>query len=92
MPQATLEQRKRWGGALGVGEDKAEAFLEERGWVLTRQWQWVPPTLGYYASDEEHEAIAFLIDEWDYGGIVRGPRRFDPRYQNCCRPKDTSKW
>jgi len=92
MPSASPEQRRAWGGYNGIGEDKAEDFLKGRGWVLTNKWTWVPPTLGHFATDEEHGAIGFLIDEWDYGGIDRGPRRMDPRYNNCCRPKDAAKW
>lgn len=92
MPQASYEQRKAWGGYGGIGEDKAEDYLQGKGWVLTHRWTWVPPTLGHPTSEQEWGAIQFLIDEWDYGGIDRGPRRFDPRYHNCCRPKDPNKW
>lgn len=70
MPQATEELRSKWGGQQGVGEDKAEDFLKERGYKLTRQWLWEKPTPAHTPTDEELEAMAFLIQEWDYGGLV----------------------
>lgn len=68
MPQASSELRERWGGAAGVGEDKAVAYLERQGWCLSRDWLWYrddgrDPTL------TEWDAMRFLIDEWDYGGV-----------------------
>lgn len=72
MPQASNEDRALWGGANGVGEDKAIGYLQARGWALTPQWQWAPPTLGYVPDNNEVGAICFLIDEWDYGGVTRG--------------------
>lgn len=69
MPQATDEQRRKWGGYAGVGEDKAVDYLSERGYTLTEHWTWSKPSPDHIPSDEELEAIGFLIDEWDYGGI-----------------------
>lgn len=64
MPQATEEQRAEW----GVAPDKAMNFLEGAGFVLNRDWTW-----GRVAApnEEEGRAIAFLCDEWDFGGFVR---------------------
>ena len=70
MPQASDELRAKWGGAQGVGEDKAEGFLRERGWTLTRDWGWLKPTFEHAPTEDELDAIIFLIEEWDYGGIV----------------------
>lgn len=68
MPQATDELRVEWGGVLGVGEDKAIAHLERRGYRLTQHYTWkkpkfVTPTLA------DQRAVLFLIQEWDFGGM-----------------------
>jgi hypothetical protein len=75
MPQATEEQRKLWGGRNGVGEDKAENFLQSHGYILQRNWTWKKPTPTHTVTQEEYEAICFLIDEWDYGGIFVEKRK-----------------
>jgi len=65
MPQASEELRRKWGGEQGVGEDKACDYLQAKGFVLTRQWEWcraTPP------NEEEAEAMQFLFEEWDWGG------------------------
>lgn len=70
MPQASPELREKWGGVQGVGEDKAEAFLKGRGYTLRRDWLWDRPTKDHQVTDDEGEAVMFLITEWDYGGWV----------------------
>ena len=70
MPQASEEMRAKWGGQQGVGEDKAMAHLEGRGFKLTRQWEWVKPSPDYALDVDDCEAINFLICEWDYGGLA----------------------
>ena len=69
MPQATEEQRKRWGGELGIGEDKAIKFLEDAGYILSRDWRWFLPNPNHTPTPNEISAVQFLIDEWDFGGI-----------------------
>ena len=75
MPQASNKLRKAWGGQSGVGEDKAEAFLKSHGFILLRNWFWeLPPEriqiLRYKAMTlDEVEAMTFLVEEWDYGGL-----------------------
>ncbi len=69
MPQATDEQRKAWGGEQGVGEDKAIGFLEGRGFILGRDWFWDKPTPEHVVTEEEFGAMAFLVDEWDFGWL-----------------------
>jgi hypothetical protein len=64
MPQASDEQRAQW----GISDGTATRFLESRGYVLTRQFTWVPPT-GHLPTDKEWDAVQFLIDEWDFGGV-----------------------
>jgi hypothetical protein len=51
------------------GDSAAMRFLEGRGFKLTRQWTWVPPE-NHTITEEENEAIYYLIAEWDFGGIV----------------------
>lgn len=63
--------RKKWGGEGGVGEDKAEDFLRSRGYVLRRDWLWEHPRVLEWKDMrlDEQEAMCFLCDEWDYGGL-----------------------
>lgn len=69
MPQASDEDRARWGGRDGIGEEKAMDYLESRGFRLTRQWHWIKPD-GHIMTDDDWGAINFLIDEWDFGGLA----------------------
>ncbi len=70
MPQATDELRKEWGGAGGVGADKAHRHLLNKGFTFDRKGFIHPPQGGYdYNKDTEDTwgAVCFLCDEWDYG-------------------------
>jgi hypothetical protein len=67
MPQASDEQRTEW----GIDDAPVIAFLENRGYKLTRQWTWVLPTPDHHPTEKEISAICFLIDEWDFGGLDR---------------------
>lgn len=78
MPQATDEQREKWGGLDGVGEDFATEYLQGRGWTLLRSWHWRKPTPDHEPAEDEIGAIQFLIDEWDFGGIEPGAPRAAP--------------
>jgi len=66
MPQATAELSKEWDGPM---EDVALAYLKKRGYRLTRGWEWVPPN-GIAVSTKDFSAITFLVQEWDFGGII----------------------
>ena len=66
MPQSTPERRKRW----GIDDVKATRFLMRRGYERNRAWQWKKPTRDHTITDEESDAIIFLIQEWDDGGLV----------------------
>lgn len=69
MPQASEELRDAW----GISEAKAEAYLFWHGWVLTKNWQWWHPYLDKAIMDDlACDAISFLIQEWDYGGLAPG--------------------
>jgi hypothetical protein len=69
MPQASDELRLKWGGERGVGEDKAIAFLEERGWEEVGNGLWRRPSVrvaDFRGESDEEEAFAFLVHEWDH--------------------------
>lgn len=69
MPQASDAQRAKW----GIDSSEAINFLQEQGYVLTEEFEWkLPPGRrehGIEPTEEEWSAIAFLIDEWDFGSI-----------------------
>ncbi len=69
MPQATDEQREKWGGYGGVGEDKAMRHLAAKGFTFTGGGMIVAPA-GWVWNDDKSDcwgAVEFLCDEWDYG-------------------------
>lgn len=46
--------------------------LENGGWVLSRdgKWQWTHPDPTRKPTDREVDAAVYLIEEWDFGGMV----------------------
>jgi hypothetical protein len=64
MPQATDEQRARWPG----WDAEAIKFLEDAGYKLTRDWEWIKP-VGHTPTERELDAIDYMCNEWDFGGI-----------------------
>lgn len=74
MPQASDEDRQHarrlWGS---IDDGGPSQFLKERGWHLTQGWNWIAPKPDYTPTDDEFFAIGFLIDEWDWGGIIDRP-------------------
>lgn len=68
MPQASDELRLKWGGNLGVGEDKAEAHLITNHFVISPHGLIYPPTDFDWEADKTDcwGACLFLIEEWDY--------------------------
>ncbi len=44
-------------------------FLERQGYVLTEAWGWRKPSPSHVVSAEEADAIRYLTDEWDFGGL-----------------------
>jgi len=70
IPQATDELRAKWGGDMGVGEDKAMKFLAERGWrEIGNGMMLAPPG---ERTQDEWEALDFLCQEWDFGYAGQG--------------------
>lgn len=66
VPQTSPDRAARWPGM----DAEAIAFLESRGFVLRRNWLWELPSVGYKSSHREADAILYLIEEWDFGGVV----------------------
>lgn len=71
MPEASPELRAAWPG----GDGEAIKYLQDRGYRLDRRWSWVPPHAGHVPTERERSAVRYLIDEWDFGGIITGPDR-----------------
>ncbi len=79
MPQATHELRAKFSCATG-GDAKATKLLEDAGFVLTTNWEWIPPVNRHGVSCgradcncgitmDEWDAIDYMHQEWDYGGV-----------------------
>lgn len=66
MPQTSDERRARWPG----WDSEAIAFLDERGFHYTGNWEWTLPTTFYVLSEREEDAIIYLIEEFDWDGLV----------------------
>lgn len=73
MPQASDDLRHKW---HGPSEFYAIDFLQRRGYFLRSDWTWIPPERP--ATPDELEAVTFLIDEWDFGGIATDRRDPSP--------------
>lgn len=71
MPQASEDLCKRWNGP---SEHMAIKHLKGAGYLLTAEWEWLCPK-GRTPTEEDQSAILFLIQEWDYGGLLLS----DPR-------------
>lgn len=75
MPQTTEAMNvlmRSWFGS-GTDETGPIEFLESHGYVLTRDWLWRLPTPAHTVNREEYACIRFLVEEWDFGGIVDSP-------------------
>lgn len=64
MPQTTPERAARWPG----GDQEAIQFLQKNGYVLHRDWTWSKPR-DMRETPMEIDAIIYLIEEWDFGGL-----------------------
>jgi hypothetical protein len=69
MSEAIEGYRRRWGDRGEEAEPKAMHLLKRQGYVLTDRWEWRTPKPSHVVSAEEADAIQFLIDEWDLGGL-----------------------
>lgn len=64
MPSGPSELHAKW-----KDDGKAIAYLESRGFKLTENFEWEQPA-GHTYTEEDDSALAYLIYEWDYGGII----------------------
>ncbi len=64
MPSTTPERRARWPG----GDQQAIEYLRSRGYTLRPDWCWDAPK-GHTHSSKDVDALVYLIEEWDYGGV-----------------------
>jgi hypothetical protein len=71
MPSASETMRKSIIERFGsLNPDGPIKYLLDHGWRLTRNFFWIPPSRDYTEPELEGECIDFLIDEWDYGGVL----------------------
>jgi len=69
VPSTSPERQARWPGM----DSEAIAVLEEAGYKQTRQWTWIPPTWDHVPTEREDDAITYLVEEFDWGGLERPP-------------------
>lgn len=65
MPSGPPELHAKW-----KNDGNAINFLESHGYKRTIAWSWIKPTPEYRPTEEEREAIYYLIVEWDWGGLL----------------------
>ena len=73
MPSSTDERRARMNDWFGdpVDDTGPIHFLISRGYTPTKEWGWKPPVSQHTSNFCEMECIIFLIEEWDWDGIIR---------------------
>jgi len=67
MPQTTPERAARWPGM----DQEAMQYLVQRGFECTGDFYWMPPTPEHKLTEKENDAVLYLIEEWDFGGVLR---------------------
>lgn len=65
MPSGPPELHEKW-----ETDGKAIRYLEACGYKLTKHFHWLLPDRNHRPTNEEQEAITYLIYEWDFGGIL----------------------
>lgn len=73
MPQASEDLRSLMFLMFGssISEGKPVNYLVQKGYVLTKNYEWKLPKPDHFIGEKEELCIRFLIDEWDFGGIER---------------------
>jgi hypothetical protein len=66
MPSTTPDREARWPG----GDSQAIDYLMKQGYSMTKDWCWVKPTDDHKPTEKEIDAVIYLIEEWDFGGIL----------------------
>lgn len=67
MPQTTPERAARWPGM----DSQAINYLNYAGFTLRKDWCWTPPSINHRLTEKEYDAVLYLIQEWDFGGVIR---------------------
>ncbi len=67
MPSTTIERQLRWPGM----DSQAMEYLFARGFMLTKGWCWFHPLHGLKRNCNDNDAIIYLMEEWDFGGVIR---------------------
>lgn len=71
MPQATDQDRERYKKMFHtIDAGPGIKLLVARGYTLTKGWEWLLPEGQANVKSDENDVIWFLIDEWDFGGVV----------------------
>lgn len=70
-PSTSPERRERWPGM----DSEAITHLDAAGYTPTGHWTWIPPRPGHVPTERDEDAIAYLIEEFDWGGIEECARR-----------------
>lgn len=65
MPSTTPELAAKFPD----GDQEAMSVLRSGGYVLTRRWEWYHP-LDKEPTERERDAIIYLIEEWDFDGLI----------------------
>ena len=50
--------------------EDAVKFLKGSGFRLTTGFSWLKPHPNYVPTPQETRAVRWLIEEWDFGGII----------------------
>lgn len=71
MPSTSDERAARWPGM----DTQATEYLEGRGYILSRdgKWEWSMPEDATAPSARDVDAVLYLIEEWDFGGLRNSP-------------------
>lgn len=72
MPKPSDESR-RW-IIDAFGSDACQPlveFLQRRGWSLTRERYWKPPTAFGEIPDDEARVMLFLAERWNFGELAQ---------------------
>lgn len=67
-PQTSPERAARWPGM----DSEAIEYLQGQGYKLYGDWTWGRPTPDHVVTEKEDDAIFYLIEEWDFGGLRLG--------------------
>ncbi len=71
MPSSSDFLRTKWADSEGnITDAVAQKYLEDKGFILTEKWFWKLPNPNYHITDDDFSAIQYLIEEWDFGGLI----------------------